>query len=972
MGAMDFAVLGELRATQAGVDRTPAGQRSRDLLAVLLLRRGQAVEPATLLDLVWGEDAVDLDASVVHTQVARIRRTLGADAVRTTDAGYRVNDTDTDADRFLADVQLARATRNHDDALVLIDRALARWRADEAYVDVTSALVEAEAARLADARAGALELRAELLLRQGTDVGVHTALDIAEALVTRTPLREHGHELAMLATWRLGRQAEALEAYERLRRLLRDELGVDPGAAARELHARMLAQDPSLNSSSPAVTDAAVGLPAAPVNRLIGREQEVDRLRDLITERPLVTVTGPGGVGKSRLLAEVPGLIGSRRCVLVDLAAVHEVDTECLAEAIARALGLPVGATEAQETVLAALAGSDLLLLIDEAERNVAVVAGLCSAIVRRAAQVSVVVASRRPLEVTGEALLPIGPLPCPAPEADRDTIAASPAVQLLRERIADVAPDFEAATYDARSLDLLARFARRVDGLPLALELVAGHARTRSLADLDEVLAEPLTLAAVEADRPDRHRTLRDVIQWSVERVPAEQARALRRLGVFAGPFSLEAACVVVATEEAEQQVRALIREGLIHLDRTGDGFVLRLLRPVRDLALTELEAGDEHADVRRRHRRWHAERWRGALRSDALLFDVRDHYSDYVAALASALEDADGEAAGDLAMTLTRLWTYTDMLRTGLRWSDRALDAGIIDPLQAARIRALRSNLLIHHDPARVRVEVDAALAVLTAADDSLWLAGAHLVAALEHGESGDTVAAVEHGRAAVKHSRRSTPERQADALGVLAAIACSEAPEEAEAAAREAWGLARRSGSVAAVSSVGSNVAWALIGLGLAEDAYDVLTQALAERTRIVQGVSTLHDPDSIPTFFRLNLAWADLLAGRAPLAVPGFAAVIEATPDALEDRKAAEIFLGAGAALAALDDPGASEILAGATALIERTALYLHPWQEKLLASAVERAGGRERWSWSTDIVTGQRLADLVRTGADSLS
>lgn len=972
---MDFAVLGELRVEDGDVDRTPPGQRSRDLLAVLLLRRGQPVEPATLLDLVWGEDATGLGVSVVHTQVARIRRSIGPEPIRTSDAGYRLDAARTDADRFLTAVQQARVAPGPAEGIALVEEALALWRADEPYVDVTATLVEAEVARLAEARVAALELLAGLHLELGTEAGAHTALELAEDLIARTPLRERGHELAMRATWRLGRQAEALEAYERLRRLLRDELGVDPGAAARELHARMLVQDPTLTAPT---RSASGSLPTVPATPLVGREQELTRLRDLLAERPLVTLTGPGGVGKSRLLAEVPGLVapGTRNAYL-DLAALGEVETDQLAEALARALDVGVGTGAPVETVLAALAETDTVVMIDEAERSIAAVAALCSALLRTAGRVRIVVASRRPLEVTGEATLPLGPLACPDRDADPRTVATSPAVRLLRDRLADVDPtlgdrdDPDGPGLDRQGLDLLARIARRVDGLPLALELVAGHARTRSLAELDALFAEPLSLVTVETDRPDRHRTLRDVVAWSVERLPAEHARALRSLGVFAGPFTMPAARAVVASDDAEATVRALVRDGLVHLERTGDGFELRLLRTVRDLALDALEEAGEREEARRRHRRWHAERWSGALRSDALLFDVRDHYSDYVAALANALEDGDGAAAADLALTLTRLWCYTDMLRTGLRWTDRTLESGLLDPVQAARLRALRCNLLIHHDPARVRAEAADAIAVLTEAGDDLGLTGAHLVAALELGGSGEPAAALDHARASVRHSRSAGPERQADALGVLAAVACASAPAEAEAAAREAWTLVRRTGSAAAISSVAANVSWALLGLGVAADAHDVLTQTLEERSRIVRDVPTTQDPDAVPTFLRLNLAWADLLTGRPAPALRGFAAVLEASPDSLEDRKSAEVYLGAGAALVDLDDPAAAEVLAGAAALVERTGLALHPWQEKLLAHAAERAGGRPRWSWSAE-VTGQRLAQLIRSAADALT
>lgn len=967
MSAMEFAVLGELRVRDGDLDRTPRGQRSRDLLAALLLRSGQAVEAGTLLDLVWGEEAVDRSPAVVHTQMSRLRSALGDGVVETTGTGYRLVAADTDAAAFETALARAREHRDPDLALGHLEPALALWRGTDSYVDISRHLVEAETTRLGEARADALELRAELLLRSAREHALHEALAQAETLVAQAPLRERGHELAMIASWRLGRQGEALAGYDRLRRLLRDELGVDPGPAVRELHGRMLDHDPTLGEAGRAAQPASA--PPRPVTATIGREEELARLVALADSRPLVTMTGPGGVGKSRLLAELHAARPDRARAYVDLASLDITDPESFAEAVARAVGVRPGPGSALDAIAEALRDADLLLLLDEAERDVAAVGTVAGALVRACPGVSVVVASRTPLTVTGEVVLPIAPLPCPPSDAGAATVAASPAVRLLRDRIADHAPGLG---LDHR-LDLVADLARKVDGLPLALELLAGHARTRSLAELGDLLTDPLALAAVEEDRPDRHRSLRDVVAWSYERLPADQAQALRRLAVFAGPFSVAAACVVVGGADAETVIRALARDGLVHLDRAEDGIVLRLLRTVRDLALAELEANPvELRRARDRHRRWHADRWRGALRSDALLFDVRDHYSDYVAALADALENRDGSSVGALAITLARLWSYTDMLTTGMRWTDRAIDSGLLDDTVIARVRTMQATLYFHNDPGRARAALTDAITVLTRAEDAPWLVTAHLVAGLERADAGDPEGAVRHGRLAVEQARRVTDERLADALGALACSAVLLDPDEAEAAAREAWSLALRSGSMAAISSVSSNVSWALISLGRPQDARDVLREAMAERTRIVRGVATLQDPDAVPTFLRLNLAWSDLLSGDPGAALAGFAFVLEATPDSYEDRRAAEIFLGAGAALADLEAPTAAEVISGAEVLVDRSALVLMPWQEKLLARAAESAGGRERWAFRPELVTGHRLADLVREAAPAFS
>ncbi|HET6153420.1 MAG TPA: BTAD domain-containing putative transcriptional regulator [Marmoricola sp.] len=962
---MEFRVLGELRVFDGAAERTPRGQRSRDLLAVLLQRRGQPVDPRTLLDEVWGTAAQGLEVSVVHTQVARVRRALGNAAVERSDAGYRLVDACIDADEFVDSVRRARQMRSADQALALVERALARWRSDSPYADVTSTLVEADVARLREVRSDARELQASVLLDRGE---AHQALEVAVALVAENPMRERGHELLMMAQWRLARQSDALASYDRLRHALRDELGVDPGASARGLHARMLAQDPSLMApASPAAAlDGSRTAPPAPATRLVDREQERDTLLRLVGERRLITLVGPGGVGKSRLLADLhQQLAGIRPTAYVDLSPAPDSDSDRFTETVLEALGLSLGTDDPSGSLVAALAETDLVLLVDEAERNLAATAALCSQIAAGCPEVTIVVASRRSLDLVGEAIIDVPPLACPARGADPRAVAASPAVQLLAERIADHAP---LADLGPRA-ELLAEIARRVDGLPLALELVAGHVRTRPISELAGVLADPVNLTAVEVDRPERHRSLGHVVRWSVERIPAAQAAALRRLGVFAGSFSMQAGVAVIGTDDAEDLIRALVRECLVHMERAGGVLLLRLLAPIRDLALAEIGAV-ELVEACRRHRHWHAERWRGAQRSDDLIVCVRHHYDDYLAALESALEARDDGAVADLVMTVGWLWIYTERSRTGMAWSDRVLASGLLDPVPAARLRALRCSWLFHQSPDRVVPEVEAVAAVLTEARDAAYLAIAHLSACAERHESGDLVASMTHGDLAVAASREASEELQADALSAFACTAAVAAPDVGEAAAREAWALVRRSGSLTAINAVATNVSWALLGLGRPEDARDVLTLTLDEGRRLPAEVAEALGPDSLPAFLRLNLAWCELLCGEPAAAVRSFAKVLEASPDAVEDRKGADVFVGAAAALAELDDPAAPELLAGAATLVERTALTLMPWQEKLLAQAIERAGGRDLWSWSEDLVSGQRLADLLAGASGS--
>jgi predicted ATPase len=955
---VEYGVLGRLCADDSGRDLTPTGARGRDLLAVLLLRRGQAVDPEVLLDLVWGPDPHGLGVAVVHTTVARLRRRLGPGSIETTGSGYRLVG-DTDADRFTDLVTDARRVRGSDPAAAIghLRAALALWRGERAYADARDDLVAGERPRLHELRDGAVELLAGLLLEGADPDGADQAAALVGGLLEREPLRESAHELAMLAAWRAGRQGEALAAYDRLRRVLRDELGIDPSPSATSLHARILALDPTLGDRR-AAPHAPAGRPTppAPVNTLVGRDDDLDRLEAVLAERRLVLLTGPGGVGKSRLLAEAHARVtrSGADTAYLDLGHLDAADVGVLAESLARMLRVRLPPGDPVAGLTDALATAELVLFVDEAERSAEAAAAVLGPLAVRCPRLRILVASRVDLELAGAARHVLAPLPCPAPGADLAATAGSPAVRLLRDRIADHAPDVAFTDGELRRLGGLAR---RVDGLPLALELLAGYAGTRTLAELDVVTEEPLELSSDEAGRPERHRSLRETVLWSTDRLPTGHREVLRRLGIFVGTFDLAAARAVVGPDVADVDtvVRSLVKDALVQVQRTPDGLDLRLLRTVRDLALDGLVEAGGLAAARARHRRWYAARWRGALRSDALLLDVRDHYVDHLEALRSALEDRDPGTVADLTVALARLWLFTDMLGPGLRWIARVLASDLTTPAETARIRTLRASLSFLHDPGSVRSEIAEVIPVLRVERDHPWLVTAHIIDALECSSSGRHEDAVQAGRRAVAESRHTTRERQADALGVLAVVELAVDPAGAAVSVDEAWALAQASGSAASAASVASNLALVLLGLDRATDARAMLEQAAADLGR-----------GAVPLFLLVSLAWADLACGDARRSAAGFGFVVEASPDGPADRRAAELYAGVGCALAALGSPAAAEMLAGATALTREVDLTLLPWELELVGAAVASLPEVLPDVPGTALAIGHRLRDLTRS------
>lgn len=943
-GTIRVEVLGDLRARTGAGPCTVGGPRSRDLLASLLVRTGQSVDPALLLDLVW-EDA-SLGVAVVHTQVARLRRAVDAELVHTTGLGYRIGPVVTDADEFESLARQATEAGEAEHAVRLLRTALGLWRGGTAFTGVRPELVAPEITRLDDRRQSAQERLAEVLL-QLPDVAAHQeSLALARLLIEREPLRERGYELAMLAADRLGRQADGLDHFDLLRTRLRDELGIDPGGSARLLHQRLLHQLP-LNATIPAapqVTGAAPLRPPIATTPLVGREQELARLRQLVVDRPLVTLVGPGGVGKTRLLTELGSVladVGDVEVGYVELADVHGGEQPtAIALALARCLGLRVDDTDPR-TLARALQDRDLVLLLDEAEHCPDALVRALDALLPYCPGLRCVTSSRRPLGAVGEVVCTVRPLPCPGPLATPATIASSPAVQLLVERLADLDEDW---VHSGESWTDLATLARRVDGLPLALELMAAQLASRSLRSVDDLQRDPLALKADETDRPSRHRSLRETLEWSVHRLDPAQRAVLARLSVFTGPFGLPAARAVAGAPDGPEVdvaevVRSLVRDALVHVERTRQGLRVRLLRTIRDLAQLELRTADELAATKERHRRWHADRWRGALRSDALLTEVREHHSDYVEALRDSLVRRDADSAGSLLLALGRFWVFTDQRAVASSWSDRVLTADLLTPLARARVLVLLATVHLHHDPASARGQLSEAVITLREHEETIWLTGAlGAMALLAHG-AGDASQACRWAEEAVTVSRLTTPERQADALGILAVTAAIPRPDLSEAAALESWELALGSHSAAAIASVGNNVAWSAFTRDDMPTGIAVVEQAVARQPA-----------GSVPLFLRIQQAWALLLSGDGPAAAAGFGRVAMVPTTPVEDLWTAEVMLGAALAQASTGHPETPTLVAGAAALVGRTGMVLTPWQQRLLTEANEAAAelGGPRW------------------------
>ncbi|MER7952549.1 BTAD domain-containing putative transcriptional regulator [Streptomyces sp. NPDC096079] len=546
-----YRVLGPCQAfrTDDGTEAALSGARLRALLTALAAAGGRAVGPGALIGQVWadGDPADDQGrTAALQALVGRLRRALGREAVVSVPGGgYRLAaDPDTvDLHRFerlAAEGATALAAGHAERAAALLDEALVLWRgpalADLPGRDTDPVVVRVEQ-RHAQARRD--RLTADLALGRAADVLAPLA-----ALAAGQPLDEPLQALRIRALRAAGRPAEALTVYEGVRAALADRLGTDPGPELRALHAELLADDGPV----PPRTGAARSLPAR-LTSFIGRTDELGSLAAAWTSRRLVTLTGPGGVGKTRLALEAAGTYEGAVHV-AELASVREEST--VATAVLTALGAretqlwhtpavaPAGPKDRFADLVEHCAGRRMLLVLDNCEHVVAEAAELAQALLTRCPGVTVLATSREPLGVPGEEVRPLGPLP------------GDMALRLLAERGASARPGFD----PAEDPDAAEEICRRLDGLPLAIELAAARLRMLSVRQIADRLDDRFRLLTSGARTVlPRQQTLRAVVDWSWELLDEAERAVLRRLAVFTGGCDLTAAEAVCAGGTAGAQ---------------------------------------------------------------------------------------------------------------------------------------------------------------------------------------------------------------------------------------------------------------------------------------------------------------------------------------------------------------------------------------------------------------------------------
>jgi predicted ATPase/DNA-binding SARP family transcriptional activator len=659
---------------------------------LLVLDAGRVVSRDRLIEELWHGAPPNAADVTLRTYLSQVRAIVG-DRLQRRASGYclALEPDELDARRFEQMVERARVALARDrpaQAAHELSHALALWRGAEAYADVEfEPFARAEISRLGELRLEAIEEHAGAELRLGRHEHLVPEL---ERLVAEHPLRERLWSQLMLALYRSSRQADALAAYRSARALFRNELGLEPGDELRRLHRAILRHEVAERVGSGVWHN----LPA-PLSSFVGRERELVDLDRLLDEARLVTVTGLGGVGKTRLALAVATRVAERveRVCLVDLSDVR--DPGLVGPSVADALGVAdVGTASGLHPVVAYLDRTEVVLVLDNCEHLLASSADLCEHLLTSVSSLRVLATSRERLGVTGEIDYGLAPLPIPS---EVDDPAAAPSVRLFLERAIATRSDFGDAPETTATV---ARICDGLDGLPLAIELAAAHAKALTSGEIEERLDRRFDFLQARRDGQGmRHQGLRAAMEWSFDLLSHEDQGVMVRLAVFAGGFTVGTAASVCADGDerrAADAIERLVERSLVVAAPGTQQTRYRMLETVRRYAeerLAELGNVDEVRSAHAHELLRLAEAAFGPGRDGLAILAVEQGN------LRGALDWSF--AAGDpiaprLVCALGRFWHARHQLAEGRGWHLRALELHVAADLLRAELLWSLAGLL------------------------------------------------------------------------------------------------------------------------------------------------------------------------------------------------------------------------------------------------------------------------------------
>lgn len=739
---MEIGILGPLEVRIDGRAVGIAGSRLRAVVTRLALDAPAVVSTSELIDALWPQDPPAEPINALQSLISRVRRTLGsAESIQQVGNGYRLQVDRGSIDATVFSDLVAAGRREMaggalTDASATLTQALALWRGAPLIDAGDAEYALAATARWHEQRLDAQSDRIEIELRLGHAGDVIGDL---EELVAAHPLRERLAAQLMRALAATGRTADALAVHERIRARLADDLGVDPGT---ELSAVQLAvlrgeiaaeQQPAPPQRQRRRSNVRVSLTS-----FIGREAEVARVSTLLERGRLVTVVGPGGAGKTRLANEIARQWIPRRTDgvwLVELAPV--TDGAAIPQAVLAALGLldtravdwkvERATRQAIDQLLDVLAESDSLLLVDNCEHLIGPVASLIDLLLANCPDLLIVATSREPLGIAGEALCLLPPLGLPPLNADATEAVRYQAVRLLAERAQAVSADF---AVDETTVADVVEIVRRLDGLPLAIELAAARLRVMPITEVATRLSDRFRLlTGGSRTAMPRHRTLRAVVEWSWDLLAPDERLLAERLSVFPAGATVETAAAVCADDllpaaSVGDLLLALVDKSLLTMVE-GATLRFRMLETIREYGVERLAERGEALAARTAHARYFAAitaaadpllRTADQLQAIQTLRSERDNILASVGFLAESADPADRLASLDLVLSLTWFWTMIGADSDSVSWLDLTLtateDVGHPGRVWAQAARALSMLFLGTRDPAASLVEMQAEL--------------------------------------------------------------------------------------------------------------------------------------------------------------------------------------------------------------------------------------------------------------------
>lgn len=720
-----FCDLGPLIVRIDGAERSPGGPRPTAALALLLINANRRVSADALREAMWGESTGSHAASTLDTHLFRLRKVVEPDrragsppsVVISEPGGYRLiaAPDQVDSIRFAqlaADTIELLRTGQPERARRKSEEALALWRGLPFQPVADEMWAAPEVTRLVEVHAQLQEGHLQALLDCGEP---EEALRELEPLLARHPLRERLWAHRMLAAYRCGRVDDALATFQRARRRLRDDLGVEPGPDLRDLQTAILSGDDDRLCRRPQqAPPAAAGAVAPPVNLprragpLYGRERELERLLELCGRVPLVTLTGAGGCGKTRLAIEVAqGMTGEfvDGVHFIDLTVVQASDQ--VADAVVSTLGLaPASAGRSADLLRAFVRDRRMLLILDNCEHVIDGAAELVDALLVPGSELSVLATSREPLQVDGEFVVALGPLPLPDSDDGSPDRSAGDPLGHPADGLAAIADNPSVRLFLARSgyqidpengaeeLALVSRICRSVDGVPLALELAAGRARAYSLTEIArQVAGDPAGLGAVRRGAPAHQRSVGLAVEWSYRLLTTTEQLVHRRISVIAGPFTTATAAQVtgLGAGEIESTLVALVSKSMVvplGPARPDGPSQFAQLATIRAHGRNELLARHESPAADRMRDQWVvdliAAKPRAGHRDERAWFKtVEDDFAAVRATLHDTLRQRRDPAGVFVAGRLTMFWYFHGRVPEGGRWCALAREVTGATPL-------------------------------------------------------------------------------------------------------------------------------------------------------------------------------------------------------------------------------------------------------------------------------------------------